>query len=182
MKTEDSPIRLPASLTDGVIFLDAHALVDAEAHWRGEDDEMRRRFDAPRPATLEETRAAIGRWIEARAAGGPNFVYGLRSRTGVLMGGCEIRRLGPGLAHVSYWVFPGFRGRGHAARALRLLCEAAAEIADLRHLEAHIDPGNLASRRVAEAAEFTEAGVVEDESWAGELSTRVLYVRKIGTD
>ncbi len=182
MKPEDSPIRLPASLTDGVIVLDAHTLADAEAHWRGEDDEMRRRFDSPRPPTLEEVRAAIGRWVEARATGGPNFVYALRSPEGALMGGCEIRRLGSGRANVSYWVFPGFRGRGYAARALRLLCAAAAGIAEVDQLEAHIDPDNLASRRVAEAAGFSEAGVVEDESWAGELSTRVLYVLTVGAD
>ena len=166
MKPEDKLIRLPASLSDGVIVLDAHALADAEAHWRGEDDEMRRRFDSPRPPTLEEVRAAIGRWVEARATGGPNFVYALRSPEGVLMGGCEVRRLGPGRANVSYWVFPHFRGRGHAARALRLVCAAAAALADIRRLEAHIDPDNLASRRVAEAAGFGEAGVVEDDSSA----------------
>lgn len=179
MKPEDEPVRLPASLTDGVIVLDAHSLADAEAHWRGEDDEMRRRFDSPRPPTLEEVQAAIGRWVEARAAGGPNFAYALRTPAGVLVGGCEMRRLGPGRANVSYWVFPSFRGKGYAARALRLLCAAAAEIADMRRLEAHIDPDNLASRRVAEAAGFGEAGVVEDKSWAGELSTRMLYVRAV---
>jgi RimJ/RimL family protein N-acetyltransferase len=176
MNHEDSPIRLPASMSDGAIVLDAHTLADAEAHWRGEDDEMRRRFESPRRATLDDTRAAIGRWIEARAAGGPNFAYALRKPAGALMGGCEMQRLGPGRANVSYWVFPGFRGRGHAARALRLLRAAAAEIVDLRQLEAHIDQDNFASRRVAEAAGFGEAGVVEDESWSGELSTRMLYV------
>jgi RimJ/RimL family protein N-acetyltransferase len=180
MEPQESPIWLPTSLTDGVIVLDAHTLADAEAHWRGEDDEMRQRFDAPRAATLEEIHAALGRWIEARAAGGPNFVYALRLPDGPLMGGCEIRRLGPGRANVSYWVFPDFRGRGYAARALRLLCAAAAKLADVRQLEAHIDPDNLASRRVAEAAGFTETGSVEDETWAGELSMRVLYVWIIG--
>jgi RimJ/RimL family protein N-acetyltransferase len=182
MENDESPMRLPTSMTDGVIRLDAHTLADAEAHWQGEDDEMRRRFESPRRATLDETRAAIGRWIEARAAGGPNFAYALRAPAGALMGGCEIRRLGPGRANVSYWVFPDFRGRGYAARALRLLCAAVAEIADLRQLEAHIDPDNLASRRVAEAAGFGEAGVVEDESWASEVSERVLYARTVQSD
>lgn len=55
------PLRLPQTLSDGEALLDGHTPADAEAHWTGEDDEMRRRFDAPRPATLEETRAAIQR-------------------------------------------------------------------------------------------------------------------------
>ena len=45
----DSPLRLPAAHTDGVIRLDSHTLADAEAHVAGEDREMRLRFDAPDP-------------------------------------------------------------------------------------------------------------------------------------
>src|SRR5690242_12419236 len=54
-------LRLPETLTDGTILLDAHRPEDAETHWREEDEEMRRRFDAIRPGTLDETRAAIAR-------------------------------------------------------------------------------------------------------------------------
>src|ERR1700722_2252072 len=119
-------MRLPAPLTDGEIVLDGHTLADAEAHLAGEDEEMRRRFEAPGPATLEGTRAAMARWIAARAAGGPMFAYAVRGPEGVLMGGCEVRLLAADRANVSYWMFPAFRGRGYAARALALLVEAAA--------------------------------------------------------
>ena len=117
-------MRLPATLTDGVVVLDAHRPADAEAHLRGEDDEMRRRFDSPRPSTLGETRAAIEQLDRrACAAGGPMFAYAIRGPTGVLVGGCEIRPLDAERASVSYWIFPDFRGRGYATRALRLMCE-----------------------------------------------------------
>ena len=66
----DHPIRLPESLTDGEIILDSHTILDAEAHLRGEDEEMLRRFDTSQRSTLEQTRVAISRWIDARAAGG----------------------------------------------------------------------------------------------------------------
>ena len=180
MDLADHPIRLPPVLTDGVVRLEGHTVADAEAHAAGEDAEMRRRFDAPDPAipaTLDHTRSVMRRWMDARAAGGANSVYALRGPGGVLMGGCEIRLPTPATANVSYWVYPAFRGQGHAARAMALLCDAAAAIPGLTQIEAHIDPDNLASRRVAEGAGFVEAGVVEDDAWTGEVFTRMRYVR-----
>jgi RimJ/RimL family protein N-acetyltransferase len=172
-------IRLPASLTDGVILLDAHTPADAEAHLRGEDAEMLLRFDSPARATLEQTRTAIARWIDARAVGGPMFVYALRGPSGSLAGGCEVRRLTAQRANVSYWVYPEFRNQGFATRALTLLRESARRLQYVHQLEAHIDAGNIASRRVAERAGFIEAGLVEDTSRAGTRSTRVLYLWRV---
>lgn len=175
-------MRLPESLTDGVVVLDAHVLADARAHWEGEDDELRLRFESPGRPTLDQTRASIGRWIEARATGGPMIAYALRDPSGVLMGGCEIRPLSAGRANLSYWVFPAFRKQGHATRALRLLSEAAVAIEGCRWLEAHIDSDNRASRVVAERAGFVESGVVMYESWASAPSSRILYIRLIAPD
>ena len=175
------PIRLPDRLTDGQIVLDGHTLADAEAHWLGEDDEMRRRFDWPlmRRVTLEHVEGVMRRWIEARAAGGPMFVYAVRDRSGVLMGGCELRLIDAERANVSYWLYPEHRGRGYAARALALLCEAASRLEGVRRLEAHVAPDNTASRRLAERCGFTEVGTVDDEDVAGGVLTHVLYVRQI---
>jgi RimJ/RimL family protein N-acetyltransferase len=172
-------LRLPEALSDGVILLDAHTVEDAEAHLEGEDEEMRLRFDAPRPATLADARAAMARWREGRAAGGPMFAYALRQPSGRLMGGCELRMLSPYAANVSYWVFPPFRRKGFAARALDLLCQAASHIEHLERLEAHIAPDNLASRRVAEGAGFVETGTVMETAWTGTSSTMVPYVRTV---
>lgn len=171
------PLRLPDRLTDGVIILDLPALADADAHNAGEDAEMRLRFESPRPATLEEHRAAFGRWIAARAEGGPNIVYVLRGQDGALAGGCEIRRSAADAASVSYWIYPAHRGAGLAARALTLLCAAAEAVEGLVRIEAHIDPDNLASRRAAEAAGFVQTGQVEDQEWNGRLVSRLLYER-----
>jgi RimJ/RimL family protein N-acetyltransferase len=177
------PLRLIlATLSDGVVQLDSHTLADAEAHVAGEDREMRLRFEAPDPdavAGLAYVRGVLQRWIDARAAGGPNIVYAVRTLSNDLVGGCEIRRLTPGSANVSYWIYPAFRGRGYAARALRLLSGAAREVAGLERLEAHVDSDNLTSRRLAEAAGFREEGLVEDETEAGGTLTRVLYVRRL---
>ena len=176
------PIHLPDRLSDGHVVLDGHTLEDAEAHWRGEDDEMRRRFDWPlmRRVTLEHVQGVMRRWMEARAAGGPMFVYAVRDLAGVLVGGCELRLIDAERANVSYWLYPDHRGGGYAARALALLSEAAKSVEGLERLEAHVDPDNLASRRLAESAGFIETGIVEDEAWGGaDAATRILYVKSV---
>jgi RimJ/RimL family protein N-acetyltransferase len=63
---------------------------------------------------------------------------------------------------VSYWTHAGKRGRGYARNALALLAGYAASIGVTR-LEAHIAPGNHASRHVAEAAGFAQAGTFTDD-------------------
>jgi RimJ/RimL family protein N-acetyltransferase len=150
----DYPIRLPETLTDGVTLLDSPRLEDAEGHWSGEDFEMIRRFDPPlhRKGTLEHVRSVMLQWAQARAAGGPIFVYAIRARHGPLAGGVELRRITPERGNVSYWVYAPFRGMGYAARGLRLLSDAAREVEGLIQLEAHIDADNVASQRVAQAA------------------------------
>jgi RimJ/RimL family protein N-acetyltransferase len=172
------PIRLPERLSDGVIVLDSHTPADTEAHWRGEDDEMRRRFDAIRPATLEEIRGAVQRWIDQRAAGGPQFAYAMREPSGRLVGGCELQRRSTERADVSYWTYPAFRGRRYGERALALLLAAAAEVAEIERFEAHIEPDNLASRRVAEKNGFVETGVIDDAAWHGGVVRRLVFERQ----
>jgi RimJ/RimL family protein N-acetyltransferase len=84
---------------------------------------------------------------------------------------------GADCAHVSYWLFPAFRGRGYASRALAMLCAEAEKIDGLGRLEAHIDADNLASQGVAVRNGFARDGAVEDETSAGDVVTRLRYVR-----
>lgn len=62
---------------------------------------------------------------------------------------------------MSYWTHAGKRGQGHARSALALLVGYATSIGVTR-LEAHVALDNHASRRVAEAAGFTQAGTFTD--------------------
>jgi hypothetical protein len=66
---------------------------------------MIRRFDPPlhRKGTLEHVRTVMLQWAQARAAGGPMFVYAIRARHGPLAGGVELRRITPECGNVSYW-------------------------------------------------------------------------------
>ena len=177
MTAEFFPMPLPPMLSDGVVLLDSHTVEDAEAHHAGEDMEMVRRFDGVEKAPLEDIRGAMRRWIAMRAAGGPQFAYALRDLSGVLMGGCEMQRRRPDTAHMSYWLYPAFRGRGYASRGLALLCAEAAKIDGVETIEADIAADNLASRGVALRNRFVQAGTVTEETWSGAVVTLDRYVR-----
>src|SRR6185437_1619183 len=172
------PLTLPEKLVDGDLVLQAPRLIDAEPHCRAEDDELRRRFDSRRPATVEETRSAFQRWIDGWEAGAPTRTY-LAWLGAELMGGVELRRTRLERGEMSWWTYAAHRRGGFATRAARLLCGAAAGVDGLSELHAHIDPDNVASRRVAERLGFVEDGMVDDIAWDGVVDTRVLYTRPV---
>jgi RimJ/RimL family protein N-acetyltransferase len=146
------------------IVLSAHTDREAAAHAAGEDEETARRFGWwPAHSTQETVRAAYANWARNWQDDGPVRAFAARDpRSGVLVGGCELRIKPDGTGEVSYWTHAGKRGRGHARHALALLAGYAASIGVTR-LQAHIAPGNHASRRVAEAAGFAQAGTFTDD-------------------
>jgi RimJ/RimL family protein N-acetyltransferase len=172
-------LRFPARLSDDSVLLDSYRLTDAEAHLAGEDAEMRRRFDQPRPADLVTARRAIERWIAGRAAGRPMFAYAVRDSAGTLIGGCELRMRSTGAANLSYWIFPAYRRRGFASRALNLVAAAAEGIPGLSRLELRIAPDNLASRRVARKAGFSLVGSETATGPTGTASTVDVFVKDV---
>jgi len=145
------------------IVLSAHAGSEAAAHAAGEDEETARRFGWwPARSTEETVRAAYANWARNWQDDGPVRAFAARDPgSGALVGNCELR-IGPdGTGEVSYWTHAGKRGQGHARSALALLAGYAASIGVTR-LEAHVAPGNHASRRVAEAAGFIQADTFTD--------------------
>jgi RimJ/RimL family protein N-acetyltransferase len=146
------------------ILLNAHTDNDAAAHAAGEDEETARRLGWwPAHSTEETVRAAYANWAANWQDDGPVRAFAARDpRSGALVGGCELR-IGPdSTGEVSYWTHAGQRGQGHARNALALLAGYAASIGIAR-LEAPIALDNHASRRVAEAAGFTQAGTFTDD-------------------
>jgi RimJ/RimL family protein N-acetyltransferase len=167
-------------LTDGVIVLDRHTLADADAHLAGEDEEQARRFGwYPARSTLEGVRRAIERWGRQWATGGATRALAIREEeTGALAGGCEVRLGDNRIAEMSYWVFPPFRGRGYASRAIGLACEWAFADLGVERMEIYVEPDNLASRGAALRAGFTEEGVLRRRGqFGGERRDLVLYSR-----
>jgi [ribosomal protein S5]-alanine N-acetyltransferase len=169
----------PKTITDGEITLTAYSADDANTHFRAEDDEMRHRFPATRVATLETTKAAVARWIAGRESGGP-YAYAIKLHARSLVGGCELRITTESTAHISYWIFSQFRGKGYATKAVGLLCRASS-VVDIRRVEAHIDRDNHASLRVVERAGFVRSGLVKDQDVDGVLRERTRWVLALST-
>ena len=146
------------------IVLNAHCGNEAAAHAAGEDEETARRFGWwPAVSTEEMVRGAYADWAENWQNDGPVRAFAARDPgSGILVGGCQLR-IGPdGTGEVSYWTHAGQRGRGYARNALALLVVYAASIGVIR-LEAQVAAGNHASRRVAEAVGFAQAGTFTDD-------------------
>jgi ribosomal-protein-alanine N-acetyltransferase len=78
-------------------------------------------------------------------------------------------------AQVGYWVDERFAGRGITPTALALAVDFCFQVAGLHRLEASIQPGNGASRRVMEKLGFREEGlrvreVHIDGAWRDHIS------------
>jgi RimJ/RimL family protein N-acetyltransferase len=146
------------------IVLSAHTGHEAAAHAAGEDEETARRFGWWSAHSTEETvRAAYANWATNWQDDGPVRAFAARDpESGALVGGCELH-IGPdGTGEVSYWTHASQRGRGYARNALALLVGYAASIGVIS-LEARIAHDNHASRRVAEAVGFAQAGTFTDD-------------------
>ncbi len=63
-------------------------------------------------------------------------------------------------ANLGYWVAPGARGHGLAARAVALVSTWAFARLRLARLEIWVEPANIASQRVAERAGFVHEGLL----------------------
>jgi RimJ/RimL family protein N-acetyltransferase len=168
-------------LTDGVIVLDRHTQADAEKHLAGEDEEHARRFGwHPARSTPETVRQAIEKWQGDWLFSGPKRAFAMReAKTGSLVGGCELSLRDDGTAEMSYWVFPPFRRRGFAARAISLACEWAFDELGVERIDLYIEPDNAASRAAAARAGFTEEHVLPAHRQFGPEDRRdmVLYSR-----
>lgn len=162
------PAWLPTSnrapiLTDGAVILKGFSLRDAADHLAGEDEEQARRFGwYPKRSTPDTVRRAIRRWQRNWRRSEFRRAWAARDATsGELVGGCELRLQGGGLAHVSYWTLRDYRRRGFASRATRLACDLAFSEWGINTIEAHVEPDNLASRKTALRAGFLEFGLLQ---------------------
>lgn len=174
------PIEFPEEgLSDGRIRLrllredDFGDLVAAAS-----EAEVARFTTMPSPYTDAEART----WFKASAAG-------LRAGTDLhplivdaesdeLLGGCGIARRAQDEAiwGIGYWVVAAHRGRGVAARAVRLMIPFAFENLPIARLELLAEEINPASTRTAENCGFTREGILRSYlEVAGERRDMVTY-------
>ena len=139
-------------LTDGVVTLRPMTPTDAELHLAGEDEPTARFLSGGR-STMETVLAWIERNRVSRETSGPVRSFGIcLAATGALIGMVEANMAAPGfrpgVANISYGLYPEARGNGYATRAVDLITRylVGQTGTDVAAIQVH--PENLASARV----------------------------------
>lgn len=155
------PFSVP-TLTDGVVTLRGWREDDAPGVLAAcQDPDIQRWLPVPVPYREEDARGFVAgfaneEWSSGRGA--PLAV--VDADTGELFGSVGLKDIDAvaGTAEAGYWVAPQARGRGVAARAVRLICAWAFDALSLERVELLVDPDNAASCAVAESV-----GAVRDD-------------------
>ena len=154
-----------ADLTDGVIFLRPLHLGDAVDHLAGEDEAMAKWLSGGR-STLSTVQGYITSCQEHWRTNGPRRAFGVFDcSSNRLIGSIEANlayRSVQGQLNVSYGVFPGWRGKGVAQRALDLMSSYLRSSTELRQMVVRIACENAASLRVVEKAGFQFLGIFDE--------------------
>ena len=155
-------------LCDGVVKLVPLGLADVAEHLAGEDAELAHWLNGG-PGTRATVEAHIRRCMSQWSSGGPIHAFGIRtvgiSAVGisagerqVLVGTLEVQfdraYLAPDEVNISYGIYPAWRRRGLATRAVELGCRHAAASSAARAV-IRTDVANVASAAVARRAGFT---------------------------
>ncbi len=97
-------------------------------------------------------------------------------RDGGGVGNVEVRLTDASTGELSWTLDAGQRGRGYATRAVRLLADYAFTELGLSRVQAHVEPGDDRSLRVATRAGLRREGVVRVTPGTGEREDTSAYV------
>ena len=109
------------------------------------------------PATPERFRAYVAKCERPDYCG----LLVCRREDGAIVGLFNISQIVRGLlqsAFLGYWAGAPFAGRGYMSKGLALLLRHAFRKLKLHRIEANLQPGNSASRRLAKRAGFRKEG------------------------
>ncbi|MGW8762475.1 GNAT family N-acetyltransferase [Streptomyces sp. NPDC055815] len=168
-------------LSDGIVTLSPPRLDDVEAHLAGEDELLVRWLNGG-PSTPEGVEAYFRHCHEQWAMAGPLRAFGIRAGADkVLAGTVDLRfageRLAPDQVNVAYGLYPSWRGRGLATRAV-LLASRYAATAGAQEAVIQVDPENPASAAVAQRAGFTPG----NQSHSNDATRFDWYTRNLRDD
>lgn len=149
------------TLTGAKVVLRPWEPADADAVFAAcQDVEIQRWTTVPSPYSHSD---AVGYVTEVASAawqhGGAVFAV-IDAATGELAGSIGAHGMSDGVAHVGYWTAATARGRGLTSDALRTLTSWFLREGGAARVELVVEPGNVGSVRVAEAAGFTREGLL----------------------
>ncbi len=168
-------------LSDGVVTLRPWGQEgDVEALTAACNDRAIAEFldQIPSPYTEDDAREYVAACREGWAEGTlTNFAIA-ETGSGRAVGSVGVRWLEPdqGVVEVGYWVSPDARGRGLSTRAVRLVSRWLIVDHGVERVQLRADEENVASRRVAEKAGFTQEGVLRSSRYNPRLGRRVDFV------
>ena len=108
---------------------------------------------------------------------GKDFVSGiLDPDEGRVLGGTGLHtRIGPDGLEIGYWIDREHTRQGLAGEAAGALARVAFEIAEVKRVEIHCDPRNLASAGVARKLGFVHQRTEQETSEAGETRETMIW-------
>lgn len=169
----------PVRLDDGVVALRRWEPDDASAVFAAcQDPEIVRFLPVPQPYTEEVAREFVARRRADWDTDDERSFAITDAVTGEVLGSIARHLRAGHRAELGYWLAPGARGRGLAARALRLVADWSFKEGLLR-LELFTHPDNGASGAVALRAGFEFEGVRRawDTDRDGNPEDGLFYVR-----
>jgi RimJ/RimL family protein N-acetyltransferase len=155
MSDSEQPI-----LRDGDLVLRAWRASDVEATRHLHDDAIAKWFGFPTTVPSAEEHSA---WVERTRrewADGAAKATFLCEWNGEPVGSVDVRRAEHGVGVLSWAIYAPYREKGLASRAVRLLIRFAFDELGLERVEAHVNPLNRPSLRVAHRAGLRREGLM----------------------
>lgn len=166
-------------LSDGVVTLRQWSLADVPtlAHVCNGDEALAYWLDRlPQPYSEDDARDYVAKGEAGWRGEGLETAFAVvDARTGEVLGSCGVLWNSPeeGVTEVGYWTRREARGRGVAARAVRLLAQWVLGELKCERMQLRADTRNEASTRVAEKAGFKLEGVIRSAQANARDGTRI---------
>jgi len=152
-------------LSDGTVTLRPSVAADLDAIDAGiHDPDVVRWVGAPEGSAAEVLALNERRW----AAGSPTLSICEQEGHCVGLIWINVRESDRTTGSVGYFVLPGARDRGIATAAVRMVCRWARSDLGITRLRLVTEPGNVASRRVAERSGFRQTAIIEAAATVGD--------------
>ncbi|MDF2093325.1 NUDIX hydrolase [Knoellia sp. 3-2P3] len=170
------------TLRDGDLVLRGWQPGDAEATRHLHDEVIARWFGFSEAVpTAQEHAAWVDRTAREWADGAVKATF-LCEWNGEPVGSVDVRRAEHGVGVLSWAIYAPYREKGLATRAVRLLVRFAFDGLGLERVEAHVNPLNRASLRVAHRAGLRREGLMRGNTLLGEERHDTVVLGRLRSD